>query len=613
MGVYQMKLYFPTTSLNFNDILATESISPTSFYKERLFGTKRNFSTELSYNELFITLSKNIPSFKLMEENTSEYDQYPIIIEIDINEQKYNLINLGKGLYGLPQTFYFNKDNVRFHFLSENDLNKIVVKSKLVAETKLVSKYKTSFYILDKSIQGIKADLRNLINPPINKAEVKNELYRDRLFNNVKGIYYGFLSKFFAERYHEFNDKGEMLQKRVNLVFDLISLNSDLGGNNSEEYIDANSQIIKKIATDELIKHKDQFKYIFKYIKLIKFDMKKDISLNPLLFSSTNERKLCELILNLLVENPKLKVGEVPKEEFKKIINDLKHEIHVYFRDVSFYTEEIELIFNRVINRDYNVDVNNFNSVVFKNFIAFVLKHNNPEELQSYIHSKNIEDGHCAYMFLGAYYGFSGLNKNICNSLLNIKNDNLFNLIEEEVNYLMKNIWKTQIREVKISNEKCFNYQKINSRDESYQQDIFSIVPFNKSILPDQKDLLNSVFQEVQRIRKAEVVNDYLNIKGVTLEDKTQVFFNKQENSDIEIKFFNRLYDPIVVLLRNKNNADNKERKKFKGILSEAGLNKSVCSGNFPIIKCYKGESNLVEELDNRQLQLLLKWLQLLT
>ena len=39
-----MKLYIPTTSLNFNNILSTESISPKGFYASRGFGYSRWFS-----------------------------------------------------------------------------------------------------------------------------------------------------------------------------------------------------------------------------------------------------------------------------------------------------------------------------------------------------------------------------------------------------------------------------------------------------------------------------------------------------------------------------------------------------------------------------------------
>lgn len=41
-----MKYYIPTSSLNFNNILSTESISPKAFYEKRGFGYARWFAIE---------------------------------------------------------------------------------------------------------------------------------------------------------------------------------------------------------------------------------------------------------------------------------------------------------------------------------------------------------------------------------------------------------------------------------------------------------------------------------------------------------------------------------------------------------------------------------------
>ena len=40
----ETKLYIPTTTRNFQNILSSESISPKSFYKERKFGDNRWYS-----------------------------------------------------------------------------------------------------------------------------------------------------------------------------------------------------------------------------------------------------------------------------------------------------------------------------------------------------------------------------------------------------------------------------------------------------------------------------------------------------------------------------------------------------------------------------------------
>lgn len=79
-----MKYYIPTTSLNIDTILSTESISPQVFYAKRKF--KPNLFERLFSNEYdnVILLFSRIPSFEL---NGIETEQYPIVLEIEDNQQ----------------------------------------------------------------------------------------------------------------------------------------------------------------------------------------------------------------------------------------------------------------------------------------------------------------------------------------------------------------------------------------------------------------------------------------------------------------------------------------------------------------------------------------------
>ncbi len=71
------KLYIPTTTLNFNNILSTESISPKSFYENRNFGYKRFEIVEPSGLENSLIAYSKIPHFEI---NDSELDNYTLII-----------------------------------------------------------------------------------------------------------------------------------------------------------------------------------------------------------------------------------------------------------------------------------------------------------------------------------------------------------------------------------------------------------------------------------------------------------------------------------------------------------------------------------------------------
>ena len=63
----ERKLYIPTSSLNFNNILSSESISPCAFYPRRGFGFKRFEKVELNNLDNVILLYDKYPYFDIVD------------------------------------------------------------------------------------------------------------------------------------------------------------------------------------------------------------------------------------------------------------------------------------------------------------------------------------------------------------------------------------------------------------------------------------------------------------------------------------------------------------------------------------------------------------------
>ena len=80
-----MRLYIPTCTLNFNNILSSESISPLGFYARRGFGNKRFYPVFANDKEQVILLYSKYPRFKV-EEN--DLENYPMVIEIESEDYK---------------------------------------------------------------------------------------------------------------------------------------------------------------------------------------------------------------------------------------------------------------------------------------------------------------------------------------------------------------------------------------------------------------------------------------------------------------------------------------------------------------------------------------------
>ena len=78
-----MKLYIPTTSLNFNNILSTESISPKGFYASRGFGYSRWFSIPENNLDGAILLYESPAE---LVRPKSDLEDHPLLIEIETDE-----------------------------------------------------------------------------------------------------------------------------------------------------------------------------------------------------------------------------------------------------------------------------------------------------------------------------------------------------------------------------------------------------------------------------------------------------------------------------------------------------------------------------------------------
>lgn len=75
-----MKYYIPTSSLNIESILSTESISPVSYYAERPFGSKFFQRIKGVNLDSYLYLFSKVPLFSIFD---AEVEQYAIALEID--------------------------------------------------------------------------------------------------------------------------------------------------------------------------------------------------------------------------------------------------------------------------------------------------------------------------------------------------------------------------------------------------------------------------------------------------------------------------------------------------------------------------------------------------
>lgn len=136
-----MKYYIPTTTLNFNNILSSESISPSIFFQKRGFGYSRWF--DIPENQLANSILL-YNSLSYLKRNDSELEDHPMIIEINSDE---TFREIGEGIYVTDKTIYLNPWNTRFIFLNEQDKRVALSLSDSSLETKMIRLYQKGFDI----------------------------------------------------------------------------------------------------------------------------------------------------------------------------------------------------------------------------------------------------------------------------------------------------------------------------------------------------------------------------------------------------------------------------------------------------------------------------------
>lgn len=175
------KLYIPTTSLNFNNILSTESISPKGFYALRGFGYSRWFTIPENDLDGVILLYESPAVFVRSQ---SDMEDHPLLIEIETDEDFPIAMD---GVRYSKHSIYLNPWNTRFIFLNEKDRTVAYSLSDSSSETKMLRLYKKKIVV--ESMQGSFPMLKDLSG---DLAMETSFIEQDRQINKIKGLLYGY-------------------------------------------------------------------------------------------------------------------------------------------------------------------------------------------------------------------------------------------------------------------------------------------------------------------------------------------------------------------------------------------------------------------------------------
>ena len=181
------KFYIPTSSLNFTNILSSESISPKAFYMARSFGFGRwETIPENPYQNSIVLYDE----FRSFNRPISDIEDHPLLIEIELHEQvEATLLKItDNNTYLCDRTIYIDPFSTRLLFFTEKDKTIALSLSEVSNETKFVHLYRNR-------IQVISAPETNY--QPITDTKEVQEFNTtavefDKRINRMKGLLYGY-------------------------------------------------------------------------------------------------------------------------------------------------------------------------------------------------------------------------------------------------------------------------------------------------------------------------------------------------------------------------------------------------------------------------------------
>ncbi len=408
--------FIPTTSLNFNNILSTGSISPANTYSSRGFGYKQFEYVEPNPFGNILVLYNQYPVFTI---NDIERDNDPMIIRINADLLPADLVhkadeNGGVDIYTYNNTIYLNPSSTVLYFQNIQALQKTINKSGPSLTTKLVKLFSQNFKIQaesgEDSFKWSKKILKNVKDEGFTKT-VKYQELDDRI-NRLKGFIYGFI----LGSYKSISSEIAACKSKLR---DLKNEGSALLSDPSNDY----PQAIRKDIEQSFITLEEFFGEV--KIGKKRFDLKNgdDIRIDnnldrilEVIYGNERDRVYMQFIIRLVneyclsskffgqLDEKRLDVALECGQVIRNIVEDKW--------DGSAQQKYVNALLNNIKSGD-KFDLNESDSIALQSFAAFLLKGDDLEKLESFLTTHGIGDFRFAFALWGAMFGFSKIPKTI--------------------------------------------------------------------------------------------------------------------------------------------------------------------------------------------------------
>ncbi len=447
-GYKMRKIYIPTSTLNFNNILSTESISPVAFYADRNFGYKRFTKVDPNNFDNSIIAYSQIPEFSIEE---SELDNYPFIIEVSEDLIKSmpepTEIN-GIQIYQINETIYFHTNKTRLLFFLEEHKKICLIKSTPSIETKLIPIYEPRISLITSeydSFEWKKEYLKSIVDTGTTFQYILN----DKRLNAAKGFYFSYI---LGQMYSYMNEESNLIDVLRNNNLHRTKLITEKKFND-----------ITKLNIEEA-KQLNEFN-----TEKIKFDVFFDDDYKVNSLHDNDKANLYRQVINSLFE---CEIANA--EKFKNSKVDLLLKIGEKYKDFSdnWDNSEERIYINNLL--DHLETYTPFNlgettDLVLKSVALFILKGDNLEKLLNALNENKISIYKYAFGLWGATFGFSSIPKTISNIIFEKNNiDNTQMFYRNVHNKLHNNLIENDIEIIPISKNEILLDEEIIHENDNY-------------------------------------------------------------------------------------------------------------------------------------------------
>lgn len=467
------KLYIPTSTCNFNNILSSESISPKAFYSLRKFGYSRWTNIPENDNDNVILLYEEPFAFSRPK---SEVEDHPMLVEFETDEEFPQ--TRVKGVRYSDHTIYLVRRCTHFVFFNEQDMRTTLSLSESSAETKLVDLYKQRIYIRNFQRRTQQPNIK--VGTGLNEVAIE----KDIRINKMKGLLYGYYIGAYLSTPKEITERHKRLtelknifgavvssegrqptgvqQKRMEeMLFEIKKENPAITAltqycpDNMNEILDFEFQLIQSgwsytnyFDADEIIRElstEEETKEAFSWLKneekklakdeqtkrkplsvnanelIVKDDTLSDIS--TALLQNEDEKKLAKAWVNDIFTLPKYNKNIT---SFKSdLADDITTKAKEIFGEEKWKNSDMKRWLNnmRKYIKGENVEIEWGNPLV-ASITSVLLKGDDIDNLLAFMRSMSVSDYRIAFAFYGMLHGFANLTRDFTDNLYTYKDNN---------------------------------------------------------------------------------------------------------------------------------------------------------------------------------------------